>query len=104
MAEPWIEKGVHPHVIIGGFTKALDDALSAIQKYSITVDMNNREEVIKVIKTCIGTKFISRWSDLMCNLAIEAVQTVNLTSNGHREIDIKRFVKIEKVSENCCSP
>lgn len=46
-SEPWIEKGIHPRHIIGGYTKALDDAMNALEKFHIKVDINNREQVIE---------------------------------------------------------
>jgi len=97
MAEPWLEKNVHPHEIIGGYAKALDDAISIINKLAVHVDINNRSEMLKIIQSCIGTKFVSRWSDLMCGLALDAVQTVVLEVEGRKEIDIKRYAKVEKL-------
>ena len=63
----------------------------------MSVDTSNRAQMIDVIKSSLGTKFVSRWSDLMCGLAYSAVKTVMIDDNGHKEIDIKRYVRIEKV-------
>lgn len=49
------------------------------------------------MKGCIGTKFISKWSDLAVNIALDAVQTVMMEENGRTEVDIKRYAKVEKV-------
>ena len=37
-------------------------------------------------------------SDLACTIALDATATVALEENGRREIDIKRYAKVEKVS------
>jgi hypothetical protein len=37
-------------------------------------------------------------SDLACNIALEATKTVALEENGRKEIDIKRYAKVEKVT------
>jgi T-complex protein 1 subunit gamma len=98
MADPWIEKGIHPRLIIGGFTKALDDALESMEKFSVKVDINNRDEMLKVLASSIGTKFISRWSPLMSELALDSVQTVyKRLDDGRKEIDIKQYAKVEKI-------
>lgn len=97
MAESWIERGIHPNQIIGGYTKALDDAINILNKYSIDIDTTNRKEMIKIISTCLGTKFAAKWSDLMCGLALDAVNTVYIDDNGRKEIDIKRYAKVEKI-------
>ena len=36
-------------------------------------------------------------SDLACEIALEATSTVALEENGRREIDIKRYAKVEKI-------
>jgi hypothetical protein len=38
-------------------------------------------------------------SDLACQIALDAVQTVMIDENGRREIDTKRYARFEKV---CC--
>jgi len=54
--------------------------------------------VRKVIQSCVGTKFISKWSDMACDIAMDAVKTVTIeSSGGKREIDIKRYAKVEKL-------
>jgi T-complex protein 1 subunit gamma len=51
-----------------------------------------------LISTSIGTKFVSRWSELMCNLALKAVRTVSLdVGGGKKEVDIKRYARVEKI-------
>jgi len=65
---------------------------------SMEIDVNNREEMLQIVKSCIGTKIISKWSDMACNIALDAVSTVALEDHGRREIDIKRYAKVEKVN------
>jgi T-complex protein 1 subunit gamma len=52
----------------------------------------------ELISSSIGTKFISRWSKLMCDLALKAVRTVEWDiGGGKREVDIKRYARVEKI-------
>ncbi|KAL9641616.1 hypothetical protein ABK040_001691 [Willaertia magna] len=99
VAEPLLERKIHPTKIVKGFLKALEDAVTYIgEKISKTIDTNNYEEVAKVVNTCIGTKFTHRYSDLMCKLAIESVKKVAIDlGNGKKDIDVKRYVRIEKI-------
>lgn len=96
-ALPHLERNIHPVVIIRAFKRALAEALKIIDKISITVDLNDENEMLKLIKTSIGTKFSSRWSPLMCKLALQAVRTVSTEENGRKEVDIKRYARVEKV-------
>jgi T-complex protein 1 subunit gamma len=110
-ALPQLERRIHPVVIIQAYKKALADALAIVQEISIPVDSSNDKAMTSLIKACIGTKTISRYSDLMCSLALKAVRVVSqdasFTSNtAHangtakpkpQEIDIKRYARIEKI-------
>ena len=40
---------------------------------------------------------VKRWSRHVCEIALDAVQTVSLEQNGRREIDIKRYARVEKI-------
>eukprot|EP01098_Paradermamoeba_levis_P011367 TRINITY_DN485_c0_g1_i3.p1 TRINITY_DN485_c0_g1~~TRINITY_DN485_c0_g1_i3.p1 ORF type:complete len:281 (+),score=108.04 TRINITY_DN485_c0_g1_i3:52-843(+) len=97
VAEPWLNRNVHPTVLIAGFTRALDDALEYMNKLAFKVDLNNREEMLNLVKSSLATKFGSHWMDLMCGLALDAVKIVNIEVEGRKEVDIKRYVKIEKI-------
>ena len=66
--------------------------------FSVPVDINDRSQLLSIIKSCLGTKFINRWSDFACQIALDAVNTVVVDENGRREIDIKRYAKVEKVT------
>ena len=70
---------------------------SSIVHYSVEVDVNDSNEMIKIIKSAIGTKMISKWSKLACDVALKAVKTVSSEKSGRKEVDIKRYVRMEKV-------
>lgn len=98
-ALPHVQRNVHPIVIISAMKKALEDAIQVIDDISVPVDINNNEEMLSLVKSSLGTKFVSRWSDLMCNLALDAVRCVAQQDpvTGQREVDIKRYARVEKI-------
>jgi T-complex protein 1 subunit gamma len=97
-ALPQLERNIHPVVIIQAFKKALADALEIINEVAVEVDVNDDEQMYKIISSSIGTKFVTRWSELMCSLALKAVRTVSLDiGSGKKEVDIKRYARIEKI-------
>ena len=74
-AEPFLERHLHPTVIIRGFVKALEDALAVVDELAFPINTDDREQMLKIIASCIGTKFTSRFGTLMpvsclrwCNL------------------------------------
>ena len=95
---PQLERNIHPVVIISAFKRALADALEIIEEISLPVDINDDDAMYKLISSSIGTKFVSRWSELMCSLALKAVRTVSKEiGNGKTEVDIKRYARVEKI-------
>jgi T-complex protein 1 subunit gamma len=60
--EQYLRQGLHATVIIRAYRKALEDCIEIMKtKASIPVDTKNREEMLRVVKSCIGTKYLSRW-------------------------------------------
>lgn len=98
-ALPYLERNIHPIVIIAAFKQALEDAIEIVDKISVPVNINDPKEMLELVKTSIGTKFVSRWSDLMCKLALDAVRCVAVENDGRREVDIKRYARVEKVRD-----
>ncbi|KAI5696083.1 hypothetical protein M8J76_013411 [Diaphorina citri] len=98
VAEKFLSDQMHPTVIIKAYRSALEDMVNILEtKVSTPLDKSDRSKLIEVIKACVGTKFIGKWSDLACNIALDAVQTVTVEESGRKEIDIKRYAKVEKI-------
>jgi len=98
VAEQFIEDKIHPTLIIAAYRQALDDMLDILKnQISTPIDVNNDDEMLKILKSCLGTKFMNQWSELACNMALKAVRTCMTDRQGRTEIDIKRYAKVEKI-------
>jgi len=97
IAEPLLERNFHPTVIVRGFLKALQKALEVCSQISRTIDVNNVAEMREIVTAAIGTKFSSRWGDQMVDIAIKAVKKVVNKRGDYTEVDVKRYVRIEKI-------
>merc|ERR1719245_2636539 len=98
VSHQFLEEKMHPTVIIQAYRQALEDAANILRdKVATPIDMEDKAEVRKVIQSCVGTKFIAKWSDLACDIAMDAVKTVSMEQSGKKEIDIKRYAKVEKI-------
>jgi len=98
VAEPFIERNVHPTHIVSAYHLALEEALKAMASFAKTIDPKNPKDLLKVAKATAGTKFISRFGDRFCQLAVDAVQKVAIEHKDRKtEVDIKQYVRIEKV-------
>ncbi|CAN4105551.1 unnamed protein product [Withania somnifera] len=98
VAEAFIDNKYHPTVICRAYAKALEDAVAVLDKIAMTVDVEDRETMLGLVKSCIGTKFTSQFGDLIADLAIDATRMVGVDiGQGLREVDIKKYIKVEKV-------
>jgi len=97
-SEALLERQVHPTVICNGYLKALDDAVKWMDELAVPIDLNDTAKVASLVESCTGTKFISRFSNMMVNLSLEAVNTVLIEEGGRKDIDIKRYAKVEKIA------
>merc|ERR1719356_1689671 len=99
VAEPLLEKKLHPTLIVSGYMKALEDSQALLKELAYPIDTANPEEMRGIVKGAIDTKFSSRWGSLISDLALKAVQTVAVTkADGSKDIDVKRYPKVEKLS------
>merc|ERR1711936_510610 len=98
VSHQFLEEKMHPTVVIQAYRQALEDAAVILRdNVSTKIDLDDAVAVRKVIQSCVGTKFIAKWSDLACDIAMDAVKTVTMTAGDKKEIDIKRYAKVEKI-------
>merc|ERR1719414_1514971 len=98
VSHQFLEEKMHPTVVIQAYRQALEDAAVILRDNVATkIDLDDAVAVRKVIQSCVGTKFIAKWSDLACDIAMDAVKTVTMAVGEKKEIDIKRYAKVEKI-------
>lgn len=99
LAEPLLQRGLHPIVITQGYQRALDNILKFAKQLAFRVDPQDEKTMIRIINGCIGTKFANRWGDLMCKLAFDAVSIVarSYYRDGATDIDLKHYARVEKI-------
>ncbi|KAJ4463014.1 putative T-complex protein 1 subunit gamma [Paratrimastix pyriformis] len=106
VAQPLLERNLHPTIINSAYQRALTDALEFCKTFARPVDVTNEAEMYKIIRTTLSTKFAARWMDQMCRMALQAVLRVAGPQSQcpqagfavtRREIDLKRYAKVEKI-------
>lgn len=106
LAEPLISRNFHPTVIVQGYTKALQIALETCSNIATKINIENESELREIVLSAIGTKFSSRWGPRMVDLAISAVKKIIVKRGDYTEVDIKRYIRIEKIPggelKDCC--
>eukprot|EP00055_Hartaetosiga_balthica_P003272 m.7207 g.7207 ORF g.7207 m.7207 type:complete len:555 (+) comp2729_c0_seq1:55-1719(+) len=97
VASTFMEEQEHPVVVIGAYVRALEDILDMLKEIAKPIDTNDREALLSALNGVVGTKMARKWGRLVCEIALDAVQTVFLEDHGSKEIDIKRYAKVEKI-------
>ena len=96
-AEIFIGKRVHPTIVVNAYFKALEEIMKLVEEMGVDIDIESDEDITKIVKSCIGTKFAHKYGNLIVDLAIKAVKTVVRQTGKTVEIDLKRYAKVEKI-------
>ena len=96
-AEELITKNVHPTVIVDGYRKCAVKSIELLNNIAIKVTNNEKEQLIKIAKTSMQTKLVSKESDDLANIVVTAAQQVSVSRNGSTKVDLDD-IKVEKKS------
>ena len=95
-AEELINKDVHPTIIVDGYRKSATKAIEVLNNIAQKIHGNEKAELIRVAKTSMQTKLVSREAGLLADIVVRAAMQVSekSTDSGYK-VDIDN-VKVEK--------
>src|SRR5271170_522671 len=94
-AEELIDKGVHPTVIVEGYNKAARKAIEVIGDVAEKVAPTNKEWLIKIARTSMQTKLVSREAQDLAELVVAAAIQVAEKRGDTYKVDLAN-IKVEK--------
>lgn len=94
-AEELIGKDVHPTIIVDGYRKSAIKAIEILNSMGQKIRENDKEDLIKVARTSMQTKLVSRESDQIAELVVSACLQVSEKSDSLSKVDIDD-IKVEK--------
>ncbi|MEM3267493.1 MAG: TCP-1/cpn60 chaperonin family protein, partial [Conexivisphaerales archaeon] len=95
-ASSLLDKEVHPTIIVDGYRKAATKAIDELNKIAIKVSPDDKEWLLKIAKTSLATKLVSRDSEHLSKLVVDAlIQVADKQGDGSYRVDIDN-VKVEK--------
>ena len=94
-AEELIGKDVHPTIIVDGYRKSAIKAIEILNSMGQKIRENDKEDLIKVARTSMQTKLVSRESDQIAELVVSACLLVSEKSDSLSKVDIDD-IKVEK--------
>lgn len=99
-AEDLINKGVHPTVIVEGYSKAADKALETLEKIAIPVTPTGKEFLEKVAATSMASKLVSENKEQLAEIAVEAVLHVAQKVGDEYKVDLDDIMVEKKPGES----
>ena len=94
-AEELITKDVHPTIIVDGYRKSAIKSIEIFNHLAQKIDPGNKSELIRVARTSMQTKLVSRDSDELSEVVVNAALQVSEPNESAYIIDIDD-VKVEK--------
>jgi len=94
-AEELIGKDVHPTIIVDGYRKSALKAIETLNSMGMKIKDNEKEDLIKIAKTSLQTKLVSRESVQIAELVVNACLQVSDKSDTASKMDIDD-IKVEK--------
>jgi thermosome len=95
-AEELLNQNIHPTVVVGGYKKAVQKAIEALDKVGTTVDPKDRATLKKVAMTSMGSKAVGAARDHLTEIAIDAVMQIAEQRGEKRIADIDHVQVIKK--------
>src|ERR671921_939877 len=94
-AEELVSKNVHPTIIVDGYRKCAFKAIEILNSIAMKVNAGEKEQLIKIAKTSMQTKLVSKDSLDLANIVVTAAQQVSETRDGSTKVDLDD-IKVEK--------
>jgi thermosome len=94
-AEELIDKGVHPTVIVEGYNKAARKAVEFLNEFAEKVPPTNKEWLVKIARTSMQTKLVSREAQDLAELVVAAATQVAEKRGDSYKVDLAN-IKVEK--------
>jgi thermosome len=95
-AEELLAKDIHPTVIISGYKKAMEEAVSFIDFTSRQIDINDKEVLKKIAKTSLYSKAVGNARERLAEIAVEAVTKVAEKRGDKWYVDLDAIQIIKK--------
>src|ERR687890_827024 len=94
-AEDLITKDVHPTIIVDGYRKSAQKAIEILNKIAQKIDGKDNNELLKIAKTSMQTKLVSKESNELAQIVVNAVLQVSDQLESKYKVDIDD-IKVEK--------
>ena len=99
-AEELINKGVHPIVIVEGYSRAAEKALETLENIAIRVKPSGKEFLKEVAATSMASKLVSENKEQLAEIAVEAILNVAQKVGDGYTVDLDDITVEKKPGES----
>ncbi|CAL5970630.1 TCP-1_chaperonin subunit zeta [Hexamita inflata] len=86
-ARRWLQEGVHPRVLVDGFSLARDRCLKVLEEVKLELN-NDSDELLQAARTCLNTKLKPVLAEMMAKICVDAVAIAGKTAKEKNLIDL----------------
>jgi thermosome len=99
-AEDLINKGVHPILIVEGYSKAADKALETLEQMAFSVKPTGKEFLIKIAATSMASKLVAENKEQLADIVVKAVLHVAKKVGEEYTVDLDDIMVEKKPGES----
>ena len=99
-AEELLDQNIHPTILVSGYRKAVMKAIETINKIAVTVDIEDRETLLKVALTATSGKAIGAARLHLAEIAIDAVKLIAEKRGDKMLADIDNIQLVKKTGKS----
>jgi thermosome len=95
-AEEMLDQDIHPSLIVSGYQKAADKAVSVLERIALPVDMDDRETLLKLANTSMRSKSVASARVHLGELVVDAIKQIIEKRDGTVLADVDNVQIVKK--------
>ena len=99
-AEDLINKGIHPILIVEGYSKAADKALETLEKIAFSVKPTDKEFLMKVAATSMASKLVAENKEHLADIVVKAILAIAKKVGEAYTVDLDDIMVEKKPGES----
>jgi thermosome len=99
-AEELLDQNIHPTILVSGYRKAAQKAITVLEKNAVPVDIEDRKTMMKVALTSMASKAVGGAKEHFAEIAIEAVKQIAEKRGDKIVADIDNIQLVKKTGKS----
>lgn len=92
-----LSKGIHPTTIASSFMRAADQATKILETIAKPVKLDDRDNLISAVNTCLSSKVVYQNADLLAPIAVDSVLGVLEDPDTAINVDLRDIRMVEQI-------